>query len=140
MSEPDLLRRQRATQQTLDRYRKKRFDWRAGVTCVHFARFHLKNMGHAVPTVPRIRSALAAKRALAENGWHDVGAMLDSMMPRIAPAMMRLGDLATVPGEGGMDAILICAGPQAVMGWHAETGEFVVYEGGIGDLSAAWRA
>ena len=136
----DLLRRQRATQRTLDRYRPKVFDWRTGVTCVHLARFHLKAMGHRVPTVPRIRSALAAKRALQTNGWQGVDTMLDSLLPRIAPAQMLLGDLATVPGEDGFDSILICAGPQKVMGWHAETGAFVVYDGGIGDLAASWRA
>lgn len=137
--QPEMIRRQQATQATLDRYRSKVFDWRAGVTCVHLARFHLKCMGHAVPTVPRIRSVLAAKRALAMRGWAGVEAMLDSMLPRIAPAQMLLGDLATVPGDDGFDCILVCAGPQAVMGWHPETGRFVVYEGGIGDLSAAWR-
>ena len=140
MSMPEMVRRQTATQATMDRFRPKVFDWKTGVTCVHMARFHMKGMGHRVPTVPRIRSALAAKRALLSNGWDWVEAMLDSMLPRIAPAAMRLGDLATVPGEDGMDCILICAGPQAVMGWHPETGAFVVYEGGIGELSAAWRA
>lgn len=136
----DLLRRQQATQKTLDRYRPKVFDWRTGVTCVHFARFHLKAMGHKVPTVPRIRTALAAKRAMKANGWDSVEAMLDSLLPRIAPAMMLLGDLAVVPGEDGFASIMVCAGPQKVMGWHQESGQFVVYDGGIGDLAAAWRA
>lgn len=136
----EMIRRQQATQATLDRYRPKVFDWRTGVTCVHLARFHLKQMGHKVPTVPRIRSALAAKRAMLANGWDSVEAMLDAMLPRIAPAAMLLGDLAVVPGEDGFCSIMICAGPQKVMGWHAETGAFVVYDGAIGDLSAAWRA
>ena len=137
---PDLIRRQDATQRTLDRYRPKVFDWRTGITCVHLARFHLKAMGHSVPTVPRIRSALAARRALQDRGWDSVTAMLDSMLPRIAPAQMLLGDLAAVPGSDGFDSILICAGPQKVMGWSAVDGTFVVYDGGIGDLAAAWRA
>lgn len=137
---PDLIRRQQATQATMDRYRRKVFDWKTGVTCVHLARFHLKAMGHKVPTVPRIRSALAAKRALESNGWAGVEAMLDSMLPRIAPAAMLLGDLATVPGSDGMDCILVCAGPQVVMGWHPEDGRFVTYQGGIGELASAWRA
>lgn len=137
---PDMIRRQQATQRTLERYRPKRFDWRTGVTCVHLARFHLKAMGHPVPTVPRIRSALAARRALQTNGWGSVPEMLDSLLPRIAPAQMLLGDLATVPDSEGFDSILICAGPQKVMGWSAIDGSFVVYDGGIGDLAASWRA
>ena len=136
---PDLIRRQEATARTMARYRRKAFDWRTGVTCVHLVRFHLRAMGHSVPGIPRIRSALSARRALKERGWDSVEAMLDSLLPRIAPAQMLLGDIASVAGEGGMASLLICAGPQKVMGWHPETGAFVVYDGGVEQIEAAWR-
>jgi len=141
MAQPDLIRRRIAVEKTLARYRPKRFDWRTGVTCIHLARFHLRAMGHRVEGVPRIRSALAAKRALRERGWDTVTAMLDSKLPRIAPAQMLLGDLCTVEGEGGLDSVMICAGPLKVMGWHAEHGGFVVYDGDtiLAELTAAWR-
>lgn len=134
-----MIRRRDASEKTMARYRKKTFDWKTGVHCVGLAHFHLRNMGHKVPTVPRIRSALSAKRAMTERGWASVTEMLDSLLPRIFPAQMLLGDLCVVPGEDGFDSILICAGPQKVMGWSAIDGTFVVYDGGIGDITGAWR-
>lgn len=136
----ELERRRVATEKTLKRYRGKVFDWSKGVTCVHLARFHLRNMGHKPETLPRFRSALSAKKALKERGWESVEAMLDSMMPRIAPAQMLLGDLAVVPGQEGLDCILVSAGPLKLMGWHPETGEFVLYDGGLDEVTGAWRA
>ncbi|USA39616.1 hypothetical protein NCF86_00180 [Pelagerythrobacter marinus] len=136
----ELERRRAATERTLARYRGKVFDWSKGVTCVHMARFHLKAMGHRPQTLPRFRSALGAKRALAAHGWESVEHMLDTMLPRIAPAQMMLGDLATVPGQDGLDCILICAGPFKLLGWHPEDGTFVAYDGGNAEVSGAWRA
>lgn len=135
----ELERRRIATEKTLGRYRHKVFDWSAGITCVHLARFHLKNMGHKPPTLPRFRSALGAKKALKERGWASVAEMLDSMMPRIAPAQMMLGDLAIVPGDSGLESILVCAGPFKLLGWHPEDGTFVVYDGGNAEVEGAWR-
>ena len=136
---PELERRRRATQATLDRYRAKQFSWARGITCVHLARAQLKNMGHRPPTLPRFRSALAAKRALADRNWGSVSDMLDQLLLPIAPAMMRVGDLAVVPGTEGLDSILICAGHPTLLGWHPETGEFVIYDGGFEQLTGAWR-
>lgn len=135
----ELERRRVATEKTLARYRGKVFDWRTGITCVHLARAHLRNMGHKPPTLPRFRSPLGAKKALKERGWVSVEAMLDSMLPRIVPAQMLLGDLAIVPGQDGMDSILVSAGPLKLMGWHPETGDFVLYDDGISAVTGAWR-
>ena len=135
----ELERRRVATEKTLARYRSKTFDWSNGITCVHLARYHLKNMGHKPPTLPRIRSALGAKKALKANDWASVSEMLDSMLPRIAPARMMLGDIATVPGTEGLDSILVCAGPFKLLGWHPVDGSFTVYDGGNAEVERAWR-
>ena len=136
----DLLRRQAATRTTMDRYRGKAFDWSRGITCVHLARFHLRQMGHQVPTVPRIRSALAARRALDSRGWADTSAMLDSLLPRIAPAQMLLGDLACAPSDtDGIGAIMVCAGPQKLLGWREDAASLVLLDVTLGELSGAWR-
>lgn len=136
---PELERRRIATQKTLDRYRPKVFDWSKGITCIHLAWCQLRQMGHRPPTLPRFRSALAAKRALKERGFDTVEAALDSLLPRIAPAQMLLGDLASVPGTEGLDSILVCAGPQKLMGWHPVDGSFVLYDGGMEQITGAWR-
>lgn len=135
---PDLVRRQLATEKTLVRYRGKAFDWGKGITCVHLARTHLKNMGHKPPTIPRFRSIHGAKQAMKDRGWADVGDMLDSLLPRIAPAQMLLGDLAIVPGEG-MDAMLICGGPIRLFGWHGSEARPVFIGVDLGEITAAWR-
>lgn len=135
---PPLVHRQAATEKTIKRYDGKAFDWGAGITCVHLARFHLRNMGHRPPTLPRFRSALMARRAMQERGWGSVAEMLDSMLPRIAPAQMILGDMAILPGDG-MDAILICVGPRRLFGWHEDSEVPVMQEPDISKVVGAWH-
>lgn len=135
----EMERRRAATEKTLLRYRNKVFDWRKGITCVHLARAHLRNMGHKPVTIPRIRSALAAKKALKERGWEDTEDMLDSILPRIAPAQMLLGDLASFPGDDGLQAIMICAAPRKVFGWREDAPALVVLDVEPDEMSGAWR-
>lgn len=136
---PELERRKQATEATLARYRDKAFDWSTGVTCVHLARAHLRNMGHRPPSLPRFRSALAAKKAMKERGWSSVSAMLDSMLERIPPARMLLGDLAVLEGDAGLDSIVICAGPQRLFGWREDQPGLVVLGVTMDEVSGAWR-
>jgi hypothetical protein len=139
---PDLIRRQRATEATLAKYRAKPFEWKTGVTCVHMARFHLRQMGHRPPSLPRIVSLLGACRALERNGWASVADMLDAQLSleRITPAFMRVGDLAVLPGEG-MDGIVICAGTHKLLGWHQDWAcGMIEMEAPLDNLIGAWRA
>src|SRR3546814_14237509 len=96
-------------------------------------------MGQKPPTPPCIRSALAAKKALKERGWASVSDMLDSILVRIPPAMMQLGDVATVEGDQGLDALFVCAGPNRSFGWRgADAGE-VVLEVTFGQVNGSGR-
>lgn len=136
---PALLR-QTATEATLARYRGKTFDWRTGATCVHMARFQLRQMGHRPPTLPRLRSALAAKREMQRRGWADVGAMLDAIgLQRIAPAQMLLGDLAVGPANEFFGAIGVCAGPLKLLGWQEDAPGLVIIDADFSQLTGAWR-
>src|SRR3546814_2814098 len=85
---PEPVRRKEATQAALDKFKGLPFDWSEGRHCVRLAHFHLRQMGRKPPTLPRIRSALAAKKALKERGWASVSDMLDSILVRIPPAMI----------------------------------------------------
>lgn len=139
-AKPELLRRKDATEKTLARYRGKAFSWAKGITCVHLARAQLKAMGHKPPTLPRFRSAFLAKQAMRERGWANAEEMLDSMLPRISPAMMLLGDLAVAPSdEGNMGSIMICAGPHKLLGWREDAAELVVLDVSLDELTGAWR-
>lgn len=135
----ELERRRVATEKTLARYRGKILDWSTGCICIRLARDHLRNMGHKPQSLPRVRSPLAAKKALKERGWSSVAAMLDSMLERIAPAEMMLGDLAIVPGDAGLDAIFVCAGPLKVFGWREDAPALVLLDIGLDELTGAWR-
>lgn len=141
---PELERRRRATAKTLAHYGERSFDWRRQATCLHMARFQMKAMGYTPPRVPPIRSALRARRELDKRGHGDVIALLDSLLPRIAPADMRLGDLAVVPadpeGNGtGFDAILINVAPRKFAGWHPDSFLMAVMDIELGAVTAAWR-
>lgn len=133
----DLLRRKQAVELTLEKYRDKPFSWKDGVTCIHMLRFHLRQMGYKPPPLPRMKSALAAKRALDARQWADVGDMLDTLLPRITPAQMLMGDIAMFRSEDGFGAITISLGGK-VMGWHPD------YEGMTAlepiEIEGAWRA
>src|SRR3546814_6440224 len=80
LTEP--VRRNEATQSARDKFKGLPFDWSEGRHCVRLAHFHLRQMGRKPPTLPRIRSALAAKKALKERGWASVSDMLDSKIGR----------------------------------------------------------
>lgn len=137
----DLLRRHAATEATLARFRGKDFSWREGITCVHLARFHLRRMGHRPEPLPRIRSAAAARRALAVRGWANCADMLDAQpgLARIPAATMLMGDLAVLASGEGIGAIFVCAGPHKLLGWREDAPALVVLDVDFSELEASWR-
>jgi hypothetical protein len=136
----DSIRRFEATKQTLAKYRGKVFDWSEGWTCLHAARFHLVKMGHRVQPLPRVKSAIGARRALDQNGWKDVGDMMDGLgFTPIAPAAMYQGDIAFRGSEDGFGALLICAEPMKIIGWFENAPDFVVMDMTFDQLDRAWR-
>lgn len=137
----DLIRRMTATQATLDRFRGKGFDWRGQDHCSELLRFHLRQMGHVLPTWPRVKSMIAAKRALRERGCET---MLDLCgqwlkLPEVPPAAMLMGDLAVAGSKDGIGGVLICAGPQKVFGWREDAPELVVLDVNFGEFDGAFR-
>lgn len=136
-SAPELVRRKEAVEATLAKYRERPFDWKAGTTCIHLLRFHLRKMGHRPEPLPRLRSAIGARRALKERGWKHVGDMLDQLLPRIPWANMLLGDVAMLRSGDGFGAITICAGPQKLLGWHDDAAGMKILE--PHEIEGAWR-
>jgi hypothetical protein len=141
---PELERRRLATAATMRRFGGQPFSWRRSTTCLHLARFQMRQMGHRPPKMPPIRSALAAKRALDARGHASVIELLDSLLPRIAPAEMRLGDLAAAPGDpednqGWLDCLLVNVAPRKFAGWHPDQHLMAVLDIELGTITAAWR-
>lgn len=119
------------------KYRARTFDWKSKATCLHMTWFHLRRMGKRPPALPPIGSLIAAQRALAAHGWNNVGDVLDGIgLERIAPATMRLGDLAMIADDSGMGGIVVSAGGK-VIGWHEDADGMVVMD--LLETVAAWR-
>ncbi|HYI43723.1 MAG TPA: hypothetical protein VD768_08895 [Sphingomicrobium sp.] len=135
MTEPPLVARARALRETQARFRGRRFDWRSD-DCIRMARFHLIANGHRPPRLPPYRSALGAKKALRAQGAESVIALLDGILPRIAPAEMLPGDVAALKGTEGLDALMICVGAK-LLGWHESADEPVIVI--PHRIEAAWR-
>jgi hypothetical protein len=128
------------TEKVVARFRDKPFDWTKAATCIHLARAQVAAFGHRPPPVPKFRSALSAKKALKARGFDSLEAMLDTLLPRIPPAAMLVGDLALLPGEEGMDTLVIAAGGGMVLGWHGDDASRmrpIIVTGA--DIIAAWR-
>lgn len=139
---PELERRREATQATQDKFFGQAFDWAEGRHCVAMAHFHLRQMGWRapkLPTLPRVRSALGARRALKAHGFETVAELLDSFLVRVPPAAMWVGDIAVTPGDDGLEAILIRTAPHKLLGWLPDGSAVVNYDAGVEDLTGAWR-
>jgi hypothetical protein len=136
MKKPDLVRRQAALKKTIDKYRDKPFVW-GRCDCWAMFRSHMVAMGHkGLPTPPKYANALGAKRALKAMGFDTVEALLDSILPRIAPAQALPGDAVMVDGSESLDCITISVGLKA-FGWHedAEGATVLIHR----QVKGAWR-
>lgn len=131
----DLERRREALEATASKYRGKALDFRTA-DCVRMVRYHLLQMGHKPPALPRYRSLTGALRAMKAVG--GLVTAFDAILPRIAPAMMLDGDIAVVAGDGGDAAMIRCG--YKFMGWHQDHDEAVNLMVDLGDITAAWRA
>lgn len=137
MGKPTMIRRQQAVEATMAKYRFRPFDWKAKATCLHMARFHLRQMGKRPPALPQIGSLLSAKKALKERGWDTVADMFDAIgLKRIPPAAMLLGDLAMLESADGMGSIVVSAGGK-VVGYHDDAEGMVVMD--VVKYAGAWR-
>lgn len=123
------------------KYRHREHDWKQAVSCLHMTRFHLRQAGHRPERLPRIGSMTGALRAMKQRGWNNVADMLDAQpgLVRIAPARMLLGDLAVVASEDGVGAVLVCAGPQKLIGWREDVPGMVVLDVPFDQIDGAWR-
>lgn len=147
-----MVRRQVATQATLDMFRGKAFSWSGGKTCLHLMHAHLRHCGVKVPRLPTVRSALGAKRALDKRSCANIAEVIDSLeLERLpAPAMMTIGDLAYRSSADGFGGVLVCVGANQLLGWadavavsEEDEGEIVpnceVLIMALDQVEACWR-
>ncbi len=140
-----LAQRADATRAVLAVWGERPFDWRAGYHCVALMHAQARAMGHRMPKLPVIRTALAAERALHKMGVTTVEDLMTSLFPRIAPAAMRVGDICTMPGEGDdgrpwLASVCIADGHGNLFGWHGADGSRIsAIKFGLVHATGAWR-
>lgn len=137
----NILERRDATQKTLDWFATRPFDWRKSATCVHLVRRQLIHLGHKPPPMKSFRSALSAKRALKEKGWADLTEMMNSVLPRIAPARAIVGDIVELPSEHDtFGALCVATGNGRIMGYLGDEGGPLTVMQPLSVPLKAWRA
>lgn len=137
----NLEQRRVATEGVMTRFRERPFSWTGRRTCLHLARAQMRALGHRPPAIPDLRSAKSAASALKATSHSTLEALLDSLLPRIAPASMWLGDLALMEGGGLFDALVVNVGGK-VIGYHDDEmnrGLVVIEPQGPQPFKAAWR-
>jgi hypothetical protein len=144
---PNLALRKSVSEAVLSAFAAIPFDW-DGASCIDLAHAQARGMGHAVPPVPRFRTAKGALRALRKRGVADVPALLDQWFDRhTAPAFAQIGDLLALPGEteAGLPdhrlvSIGIADGRGNWSGWHgAHPGGVTTVKFAESHFIAAWK-
>lgn len=122
----DLSIRADAFNKVKARYGGREFEW-GKVDCIKVARYLALEMGHKPPKMPRYSTQLGAIRAIKKMGFDSVEGLIASFFPKIPVAKALLADLIVVPGEEGLDAVLISAG-RWIYGFHEESDvlEFII--------------
>jgi hypothetical protein len=142
----DLNRRHRALLKTQARFGRKPAKL-GSEDCVQLTRFHLKAMGHKnLPSTGRYQTGAGAVRALRNAGFKTLGEMMDSLLPRIPPAMMLPGDVGLVAADpedptamlGG--GLVICLGTKFWAWMPDRPQELSAVEPFAQPYIAAWRA
>lgn len=135
----NLAERVAATDKVVARFRNRPFDWRDRATCIHLARAQMRALGHRPPPIPDFRSALGARKALERSGHASLEALLDSMLPRIAPLSAWVGDLMLVPGEEPFGEALAISAGGALLMYHAAAPGLANVVEALPRVRAAWR-
>lgn len=119
----EMLRRQRAAQATVDRFRGVPFAYGKN-DCARLAAFALRQMGYkpGLAKAGSYSSALGATRALKRLGHDDLASVLDGLgLLRIPPIAALPGDLVMLPGEGPFGgALAVAVGNGRVLSYHED--------------------
>jgi hypothetical protein len=142
---PDLVRRNRALTATMAKFAGQQ-QVLGQSDCALLVRFHLIKMGHrSLPKPGPYSTPNGARLVLKGWGFTNLEQLFDSLLPRIAPAFMRPGDIALVKSEPGAPAwqvgtVVVSVG-RKFLGWHPDHPILAIIEPIIDQpFIAAWRA
>lgn len=134
---PELVRRQRAVENTERRFTDKPF--RLGMTdCATLAVFHLRRFGWKPPRFEKYKTEMEAARTLKALNARSLADVLDAMgLQRRAPAEALLGDLYFMPGTGAVGTVTIALGNGAMKGFHEDHSGLVTMRSDM--IITAWN-
>lgn len=131
----DLVKRMKATQRTVDKYKGKAFkDGRAD--CVQLMLLHARHMGVKI-AVPKYKDAKSAGAVLRALGFKTLAAAMDAHFSRIRPDQILLGDIVETPGQNGFSSLMIAVGNGRTIGFHEDVPFADILQPLL--ISGAWR-
>lgn len=140
---PEMARRMRAIESIRARFEAQ--PYKIGQSdCAKLVRALLVQMGHKrLPKPKPYKNAIGAKRELTRLGFDSLEAMMDTLLPRIAPAMMLPGDIGLIeadPDDAAGDETLVVSLGSKYWGWHPDQLALAVLMIEPQNIKAAWRA
>ncbi len=140
---PEMARRMRAIESVRARFEGK--PYKIGRSdCAKLVRALLVAMGHRnLPKPKPYKNAIGAKRELTRLGFDSLEQMMDTLLERITPAMMLIGDIGLIdadPEDAAGDETLVVSLGNKYWGWHPDQFELAVMVIDPANIKAAWRA
>lgn len=134
-----LIRRQKAVEATMERFRGKAFAW-GSVDCAKMVAFHLKQLGIKVrlSKAGTYKTAIGARGALKRLGYDNLTAAMDGHgFERIAPAFAMMGDVVAFASDHEIGALGIVTGNGNMLAFHEAHDQPVVMT--MSSIDTAWR-
>jgi hypothetical protein len=129
------IKRQRATQKTVDACKGKAFvEWQND--CVKLVERHARNMGKPIK-IPKYHDAKSAADALRSLGVKSLAEALDKRFTRIDPHQVLMADIVELPGANGFSGLTVAVGNGRVLGFHEDIATCDILQPLI--ISGAWR-
>lgn len=138
---PELIRRHNALVKTQKRFMGKAFKLGSN-DCVKLVRFHLKALGHKLPSTGHYKTPKEAAKQLKKQGVKNLEQLLDKFLDPIPYASMLPGDIVLLKSDpeapaSELGTIAVSLG-RKLMGYHGDAQELVVME--PLQIEKAWRA
>lgn len=131
----DLVKRMRATQKTVDKFKGKTF--RDGTAdCIQLVLLHARHMGRRI-AVPKYKDPKGAAAVLRKLGFRSLGKAMDHHFERIDPHQVLLGDFIETPGQNGFSSLMVALGNGRTLGFHEDVPHADILQPLM--ISGAWR-
>lgn len=131
-----LVKRQKITAATKQRFEKRAFRWGYS-DCGRILAWHLNRFGHKPPKAGGYTTALGAKKRLIELGYANMTELMDDMgLEVIGLARALPGDIVAFSSDDPVGAIGIVVGNGNMLAFHEDHDLPVIMT--MGKIDRAW--